>query len=255
MTIHLAPPPLQWKKLHHRLVEYLGVSIVRGDLKPGDVLPPEADLSGQFGVSRTVVREAVTVLTAKGLLEARAKTGTRVRPREDWHLLDPQMLTWQYEAGPDPQLYRDIVEVRRILEPEAARLAATRAEKEEIARLEFCYQRMELSVGDPAMFIEADRDFHATIFLASHNELLREMTSLIARAVQASVTLTSRSPEEYARVLSRHRAIVDAIRGRDAESAAAASRAQVAAAVANTERALEQAGATGRRPRHTRRAR
>ena len=127
--------------LHGEFVHRIGVQILRGDLQPGDALPGEDELSGEYAVSRTVLREAVKVLAAKGLVEARPKTGTRVRPRSKWNLLDPDVLAWRFEASPDGDFFRNIVELRRIVEPEAARLAAERATDEEIAELEGAFAR------------------------------------------------------------------------------------------------------------------
>jgi len=121
--------------LHGEVVHRIGLMIMRGELRPGDPLPAESELSGDQPVSRTVLRESVKVLAAKGLVEARPKIGTRVRARSDWNLLDPDVLAWRLEASPDGVFLRNVVELRRIIEPEAARLAAERATDEEIAAL------------------------------------------------------------------------------------------------------------------------
>src|SRR5919108_94538 len=112
--------------LHGAVVHEIGVRIVRGELEPGDTLP-ENGLADEPAVSRTVVREAIKVLAAKRLVESRPKTGTRVRPRRDWNLLDPDVLAWQVEAGADTDFLAQALEVRRMIEPAAARLAAERA--------------------------------------------------------------------------------------------------------------------------------
>src|SRR5712691_2438408 len=134
--------------LHGEIVHRIGVQIVRGELKPGDVLPAD-ELSAELGLSRTVLREAVKVLAAKGLVEARPKTGTRVRPRAAWNLLDPDVLAWRSEASPDGDFFRNIVELRRIVEPEAARLAAERATAAEVAGIKAVFCEMEAVVDDP----------------------------------------------------------------------------------------------------------
>ena len=119
--------------LHGEVVHTIGLQIVNGDLKPGDPLPPEDELTSDLSVSRTVLREAVRVLAAKGLVQARPKTGTRVRERGDWNILDPDVLSWRTEASDDHKLYEETTEIRLAIEPLAARLAATRATDEEVA--------------------------------------------------------------------------------------------------------------------------
>src|SRR6476620_11614265 len=121
--------------LHGQVVHQVGVSIVRGELEPGELMPDDA-IVAEPSVSRTVVREAIKVLAAKGLVESRPKTGTRVRPRSDWNLIDPDVLAWQLKAGPTREFLEDALELRRMIEPGAARLAAARATDEEIEALE-----------------------------------------------------------------------------------------------------------------------
>ena len=108
--------------LHGEVVHTIGLQIVSGHLRPGDPLPPEDELTSDLAVSRTVLREAVRVLAAKGLVLARPKTGTRVRERSDWNILDPDVLSWRAEAGYDQKLYEETTEVRLAIEPLAARL-------------------------------------------------------------------------------------------------------------------------------------
>ena len=128
-----APLTYPRRGLHGEVVYTIGRRIVSGELKPGDPLPPEEELTADFDASRTVLREAVRVLAAKGLVEARPKTGTRVRPREEWNILDPDVLSWRVVgAAHDPQLYAEMTEVRLAIEPIATRLAATRMTDDEL---------------------------------------------------------------------------------------------------------------------------
>ena len=108
--------------LHREVVHQLGLLVIRGVPAPGETLPDETALGEQFGVSRTVLREAIKVLAAKGLVEPRPRVGTRVRPRHGWNLLDCDVLSWRFEAGPDETLLREITEIRGIIEPAAAAL-------------------------------------------------------------------------------------------------------------------------------------
>src|SRR5215470_19487582 len=116
--------------LHGELVHEVGVRILRGELEPGDSLAGEWD---EQDVSRTVVREAVKVLVAKGLIVSRPKTGTHVRERRYWHMLDPDVLAWRLEAEPGDDFYRNVLDARRLIEPAVAALAATHASDAEVA--------------------------------------------------------------------------------------------------------------------------
>src|SRR3989442_812151 len=122
--------------LHGALVHEIGVRILSGEIEPGEALPTEDELTGDVAASRTVLREAVKVLAAKRLVQSRPKTGTRVRPRSEWNLIDPDVLAWQLEAGPTREFFEDALELRQLIEPAAARLAAHRATDEEIVALE-----------------------------------------------------------------------------------------------------------------------
>src|SRR5579859_3715666 len=129
---------LQRQNLSEQVIQQIGLSIMRNEFKPGDALLSEPELSLQLNVSRPVLREALKMLVAKGLIEPRPKIGTRVRPRNDWNLLDPDVLAWQYEIGPDRSFLQTICEVRLMFEPMAARYAAARATADEIDFIEEC---------------------------------------------------------------------------------------------------------------------
>src|SRR5256885_11128886 len=124
------------QSLHGRIVHAIGRRIVTGNLQPGALLPAEPEL----GASRTVQREAIKVLAAKGLVESRPKTGTRVRPRQSWNLLDPDVLAWQREGAPPAAFLRKLTEVRGVVEPAAAELAGERASRRELAAIEQAYR-------------------------------------------------------------------------------------------------------------------
>src|SRR5206468_12646009 len=158
------------QSLHGRIVHAIGRRIVTGNLQPGELLPAEPEL----GASRTVVREAVKVLAAKGLVESRPKTGTRVRPRDAWNLLDPDVLAWQQDGAVDDALLRKLTEVRRIIEPAAAELAAARADVRDVAAMEDAFQQMEETAQaragtDFEAFVQADMRFHLAILQACRN--------------------------------------------------------------------------------------
>jgi GntR family galactonate operon transcriptional repressor len=207
--------------LHGEVVHTIAMRILRDELRPGDPLPSEEELSAELAASRTVMREAVKVLAAKGLVEARPKTGTRVRPRADWNLVDPDVLAWQLEAKPDGELFRNVTELRRIVEPQAAKLAAERASEAEIAALEEAFHEMEEALADPEAYLLPDLRFHDLILSACHNELL-EQTAGTMRAVFRALFLEARTAETIERATELHGAIVKAIRARDGARAARA---------------------------------
>ncbi len=203
--------------LHGQLVHDIGLRILRGQLEPGDSLAAEW---GDQDVSRTVVREAVKVLAAKGLIVSRPKTGTQVRERRYWHMLDPDVLAWQVEAEPRDDFYLSVLETRRLIEPAVAALAATRAGPDEVSELETTFARMAESAGsDMEAYIEADIRFHEVILEGCHNELLTHIGSLLRGAFRATFTRTQDLAEQ---TLGLHEAVLDGIRDGNAEAAEAA---------------------------------
>jgi len=226
--------------LHGAVVHDIGVRIVSGELKPGDSLPMEDGLAGGADVSRTVVREAIKVLAAKRLVEARPKTGTRVRPRSDWNLLDPDVLAWQLEAGPAPEFLEDALELRRMIEPGAARLAAERASDEDVAQLEQAIAAMAEATDLPA-WIEPDVRFHSILVKAARNELLERLSPIVTAMLRTLFLVSSRPPQTFARALPLHQAIIDAVRAHDPDRAEAATLRLLEDTVRNTRRALRDA--------------
>jgi DNA-binding FadR family transcriptional regulator len=219
--------------LHGSVVHEIGVRILRGDLSPGDPMPTEDEL-GEPGVSRTVLREAVKVLAAKRLVESRPKTGTRVLPRSEWNLLDPDVLAWRLEAKPDEQFFADVIELRRIVEPQAAALAANRVTDEELDELERTLGLMEQMVDDQDGYVAPDLRFHTIILAACHNELLEQMATMLRAVFRA---LFIRTAATRLQSLPLHAAIVDALRAHDPEAAERATLALIddtAASLAQT---------------------
>lgn len=208
--------------LHAMVLTQLGQSIVRGDIVPGAALPNADDWSVQFGVSRTVIREVVKVLAAKGMVESRPKTGTRVRPRQEWNFLDPDVLNWRFAAGVKAEEAKAIFELRRAIEPAAAALAAHRASAEDIATLEQHFAQMELFADDSVRFAEPDLAFHQAILRMTGNELFGSLASVIETALMMSFRLTDDNPEGQRPSLPLHRRVIDCIRGGDAAGASAA---------------------------------
>jgi DNA-binding FadR family transcriptional regulator len=209
--------------LHGGLVHDVGVRIVRGELRPGDSLAGEWD---EQEVSRTVVREAVKVLGAKGLIVSRPKTGTHVRERRYWHMLDPDVLAWRLEAEPDDdEFFLSILETRRLIEPAVAALAATRATEGEVVELEGAFAAMAGSAAsDLRTYVEADLRFHEVILTGCHNELLTHLGSTLRAVFRASFTRTQDLAEQ---TLPLHAAVLEGIREGDPDAAEDAMRALI----------------------------
>jgi len=211
--------------IHAGVVHAIGRRIVRGELAPGEILPEQGELSRQLGVSRTVVREATKVLATKGLVESRSKRGTVVLNRASWRLLDPDVLAWLTEAGPNPDFLRSVFEVRRIIEPAAARLAAERASPSELAAIEQALEGMATAEGSAA-YLAADVQYHEILVAATHNDHLVQLVAAFGPAFQAGLRAATRTvrawPEYAVSGLSHHRAVLDAVTSHDGERAARA---------------------------------
>ncbi|MDR3473920.1 MAG: FadR/GntR family transcriptional regulator [Devosia sp.] len=207
------------------LVHELGRRIIGGDYPEGSILPNEPELVAKFGISRTVVREAMKCLAGKGLVEIRTRVGTRVRRRSDWHHTDTDVMVWYYESGPSTELMRSIKDLRLVLEPEATARAASRGTTEEIERIATAYEAMVRSLGDHNANADADLEFHTAIFAATHNMIYAQLIDLIAVAIYANRTasIPAEVVEGQRRGLPFHKAVLDAIVARDPIAAAAAS--------------------------------
>jgi len=230
--------PALERTLHAQVAREIGLQIIEGELPPGAVLPNEADFGMQLGVSRTALREAVKVLAAKGLLEVRRKTGTRVRPRHDWNALDPDVLNWLFSGKGFALGMPDLLELRLIIEPSGARLAAQRATDENLTEIENALGAMETAIEDSATSVEADLHFHLAVLDATHNAFMRPFGALIQEALRASFKLTNRDRPAFERSLRRHRDVFEAIRRRDPEGAEAAMRIVLSRTSEDIERSL-----------------
>ncbi|WP_353645293.1 FadR/GntR family transcriptional regulator [Mesorhizobium sp. WSM2239] len=215
------------KGFHGHVMADLGRGIVSGAFPESSILPRDAELQHRYGVSRTVLREALKTLAAKGLIMPKAKIGTRVMPRDNWNLFDPDILQWHADTGAvDAKFLFSLQEMRLALEPEAAALAAMRRTDEQVTELYRCVDRM----GDPAVtgddFVEYDLRLHIAIAEASQNPFMRAISGLIEVALATTFAVSSPIPntERHKLTVERHRAIVSAIEGRDQAAARAAMR-------------------------------
>jgi DNA-binding FadR family transcriptional regulator len=209
---------------HDTIARIIGKEILGGAYAPGANLPPEAALMARFKVSRTVLREVMKTLSAKGLVVLKTRIGTRVLNSSSWNFFDAELLAWRVEIGLDDDFRRSLVEIRLAVEPQAAALAAARRSDADIAQLRACVKRMAESRGDREKFAEADLDFHATIGVASGNLMMRSLAAVIEAALFVSFTQNTpvNDPKDLARTSGAHGAIVDAIEARDLDAARAA---------------------------------
>ena len=205
--------------VHGSLASEIGLRIVRGDYPPGAILPNEAKWAEMFNVSRSAVREAIKMLMAKSLLASRPKIGSWVEPRERWNLLDPDVLAWQAASGPSPELTGHLVELRRMIEPAAARLAATRRSAEQLQALATALAEMTAAVNDPLAYYRADLAFHRAVFAASGNPFVDRLGAIVSAVLEVSFRLQRRSLIPMAVGLAMHDRVLDAVRARNADAA------------------------------------
>lgn len=195
--------------LHGQTVDTLARRILGGELAEGNILDIPA-LEAELDVSRPALREALKVLAAKGLVDARQKRGTFVRPRADWNLLDGDVLRWQFAGRTDESFLDHLDEVRSIVEPAAARLAALRRTDADVAALAGVLAEMRAADGDPAAAVRADLIFHRLLLAATHNELLERMEAVIETGLAARDRLVHDLDRRDDPVPS-HRAVFDAV--------------------------------------------
>lgn len=218
--------PVPSKSQHALIVQQLGLKIVSGKFPENEKLPSSTELCEEFQVSRPVSREAIRVLNSKGLTYSRPKVGTVVRPKEEWHLLDPDVLFWLIQSTPENDFFKTLSTVRRVLEPELAYIAASTATDEDIAQIKKAYDGME-KAQTPEEFMQPDIDFHLAIAKATHNDLLAYMSRMLVLPLQQSIQVTSLRPNLQTHSLPRHKAILTAIENKDPLSARLASLVQL----------------------------
>jgi GntR family transcriptional regulator, galactonate operon transcriptional repressor len=201
------------RNIHTSLAGRLGREIVSGIYPPGSLLPNAADMCGRFLVSRTALREAYSVLTAKAMIVARPKIGTRVRPKADWNMLDPEVLSWHLQTTPTENFVAELFVLRQMVEPEAAALAAKARSRATIDRIADAYRRMDQFKDGAGDLIGADLDFHMGILEATGNHFLTALGGLIRTSLECTFELSwegaSRIQDDR---LHQHRGIFEAIR-------------------------------------------
>jgi DNA-binding FadR family transcriptional regulator len=237
-----------------RIAGKLGAAILGGTYKPHGLVPGEMELCRRFGASRTVVREAFKLLAAKGLIASRKRVGTYVRAREEWHMLDADVLAWRLSDGEaEPKLVFDLMQARAVIEPAAAAMAARAHTAATLAAIDSAFADMERAAHSAALFAGPDVRFHKAILTATDNDVMTAFGALIEAALGIFVDVATRHPGAPAPSVPLHGAVLEAIRRRDAEGAHRAMMALLDRTARNVERnvASNVAGRRRRKPRQT----
>lgn len=199
-------------------------------IAPGSALDGEIAHAQSLGVSRTPYREALKILVAKGLIESRPRAGTRVTPRDRWNLLDPEVLGWMFAGEPDGAFVRDLFELRGVIEPAAAALAAERRSAEQVETMRAALAAMARHTLASAEGRAADQRFHDALLRASGNAALASLTSSIDAAVHWTTDFKARVGA-VREAIDDHKAVLDAVVARDPARARAAMEALIAGAL------------------------
>ncbi|MFD3485879.1 FadR/GntR family transcriptional regulator [Streptomyces sp. NPDC058665] len=211
--------------LHGQLVQQLGQMIVSGDLGADRPLVPE-EIGQRFEVSRTVVRESLRVLEAKGLVSARPNVGTRVRPVSDWNLLDADIIEWRAFGPQRDDQRRELTELRWTIEPLAARLAAGHGREDVQQRLADMVEIMghAIAQADSITFSRADAEFHSLLIQLAGNRMLEHLSGIVSAALQVSGGPVTGCDRPTDASLAHHARIVEALAAGDSQGAESAMR-------------------------------
>jgi DNA-binding FadR family transcriptional regulator len=207
------------KNVHGNTLDHLGLAIVSGKYAVGASLPPEPLMGEELGVSRTVVREAVKSLIAKGLVSTGPKVGTRVLPRDTWNWFDPDVIIWQSKAGLTPEFLRDLQDLRRLIEPAAVRMAAERATPENLQEIQAAYEGMYSAVHEGGDYVKYDLRFHQGLLKACQNRMLIQMNKALSALLRTSFEISTSRPDGPKSSLPLHKAVLDAVAARNPQKA------------------------------------
>jgi DNA-binding FadR family transcriptional regulator len=206
-------------RLHGSIARDIGVLIVSGHFKPGQVLDGEVEASEQRAVSRTAYREAVRILAAKGLVHSRPRVGTRVSPQEQWHLMDPDVLSWVFSGEPEPEVLLGLFELRGVVEPAAAAMAAARRSDAQLVTMKQALEAMtHYTLNDEAGRI-ADMEFHAALLSATSNPFMVSLIKGVTAAVDALTAFKLRIAPLKRDPAPDHWRVYEAIAARDSDGA------------------------------------
>jgi DNA-binding FadR family transcriptional regulator len=209
-------------RIPNKIAADIGARIVAGRLKPGTILDGEIEASGQRQVSRSAYREAVLILTAKGMVHSRPKIGTRVTELDQWHLLDPDVLAWMFAKEPQRELLGSLFELRKFVEPEAAALAAERRTLEQLNRMGSALEVMAQQTLHTERGRIADKAFHAALLSASANPFLVSLSSSVTAAIAWSTLFKNRTQRLKRDAIPDHIKVHEAIAARNPVAARAA---------------------------------
>ncbi|MBS7697882.1 MULTISPECIES: FadR/GntR family transcriptional regulator [unclassified Chelatococcus] len=209
---------------HRELALAIGRQIVSGEWSPGQALQPEDQLSRELGVSRSSLREAIKILAGKGLVQSSPRRGTVVRPSDRWNLFDADVLAWHSEGQLSADFVRELFELRRMIEPDAAALAAERAIPERLAALTAAMAALAAADTHSNHSIDADLAFHSAVLAASGNHLLAALAPVIEASLMLAFRVSRATPGELGHVIPMHGAVVEAILSGDASAARTAMR-------------------------------
>jgi len=229
------------ENLHDRVTRVLAFQVLEAEKNSRPlVFPNEAELCQQLGVSRTILREAVKVLADKGMVEVRQRSGTRARARTEWNQLDPDILGWWAELGPDARFLRDLCEVRLAIEPTASGFAAVRATAAEIMEIGRCLEEREARLKDSnfAEAVDLNLQFHSLVVASCHNLLLEELNIAIRRPLRTALSYTAGLHASEVMDVIAHRKLYEAIRRHDPMRAQAAAERIVGIAMLGAEAAI-----------------
>lgn len=240
-------PHRKMLRLHGSIARDLGVLIVSGRYRPGHILDGEVEASEQRKVSRTAYREALRMLAAKGLVHSRPRVGTRVSPLEQWHLLDPDVLSWAFSGEPEPEVLHGLFELRTIVEPAAAALAAIRREQKHLDAMRRSLDGMSLHSLNVEEGRIADKEFHAALLRATANPFIVSLTNGVTAAVNALTEFKQRIAPLKRDPVPDHWRVYDAIAAKDADGARSAMADLIRLAIMDTP--IKQ------RPKHASRSR
>jgi DNA-binding FadR family transcriptional regulator len=223
MTARTAPlagrSPPKLLRVHGTLARDIGIAIVSGELKPGDLLEGEVEASHRWKVSRNTYREALRMLVAKGLITSRTRTGTRVTETCEWHLLDPDVLSWMFSGIPPRELIHGVFELRSVVEPAAAALAARRRRQSHLAAMREALEDMSLHTLEQPEGREADQAFHAALLAGTCNPFMVSLAKGVTAAVDALTLFKQRLSKITRDPVPDHWRVYEAVAAKDAEAA------------------------------------
>jgi len=207
------------KNMLGHTLDLLGEAIVSGRYSTSESIPTENMLCIEFGVSRTVIREALKSLVAKGMISTGPKVGTRVLGSDQWNWFDPQVVAWHSKTGLSREFLRDLQELRRVVEPAAVRLSAERATAQDLVDIEAAYAGMKQAIEYGGDYVTYDLLFHQGLLKASHNRMLIQMSKALGALLRTSFEISTSRPNGPSLSLPLHRAVLDAVIARTPEKA------------------------------------